>query len=266
MGRRALRKVKTEHDFSYHFRRYEELRQLAGLSGPMPFVETGEDTSSAEEPDGDMEVGVEPGFVAELSSSRRTWSPATLFGRTSPLELEIGSGKGLFLRHASRQFPDHDFLGVEIAPRYAQYAGTMLARDGQRDGNGRRNAVCVAGDALILLDELVADESLAAIHVYFPDPWWKARHRKRRVVQDSLARHAQRTLIPGGILHFWTDVEEYFHSGVEAILADSQLTGPIEPSEIPADHDLDYRTHFERRTRLAGLPVYRSEFHKKAEN
>ncbi len=187
------------------------------------------------------------------------WSPELLFGRTAPLELEIGSGKGLFLCSASQMRPEHDFLGVEIAARYAEYCGLALAKA------ERSNAICVAGDALQLFNELIPDNSLAAIHVYFPDPWWKSRHRKRRVVRDELARHAERSLVPGGTLHFWTDVEEYFHSGVEAILQDSKLEGPFEPPELPATHDLDYRTHFERRTRLAGLPVYRSEFRKRME-
>ena len=69
------------------------------------------------------------------------------------------------------------------------------------------------------------------------------------------------TLLPGGTLHFWTDVEEYFHAALEAIAA-TRLIGPLSVAEQPAAHDLDYRTHFERRMRLHALSVYRAEFRK----
>jgi tRNA (guanine-N7-)-methyltransferase len=119
----------------------------------------------------------------------------------------------------------------------------------------------IDGDALRLLAE-APDACVAAIHVYFPDPWWKKRHRKRRVMNEAFLKTVQRLLQPDGLLHFWTDVEEYFHSTLELITAVTALTGPIDVPEFPADHDLDYRTHFERRMRQAGLPVYRSLFRK----
>jgi tRNA (guanine-N7-)-methyltransferase len=72
----------------------------------------------------------------------------------------------------------------------------------------------------------------------------------------------ERTLAPGGRLHFWTDVEEYFHTTLELIAATVRLAGPLTVLEQPAEHDLDYRTHFERRTRQNELPVYRAEFSK----
>ena len=71
-----------------------------------------------------------------------------------------------------------------------------------------------------------------------------------------------RVLTPGGRLHFWTDVEEYFHTALETLREQTQLSGPHEVQEKPADHDLDYRTHFERRMRLHGHSVYRAEFEK----
>ena len=111
--------------------------------------------------------------------------------------------------------------------------------------------------------ELIPDTSLAAVHVYFPDPWWKKRHRKRRVMNETFMQHIERTLLPGGALHFWTDVEEYFQTTLELLAAHTQLTGPIAVPETPAEHDLAYRTHFERRMRLTNEPVYRSEFRKR---
>jgi tRNA (guanine-N7-)-methyltransferase len=108
--------------------------------------------------------------------------------------------------------------------------------------------------------EQVPDASLAAIHVYFPDPWWKARHHKRRVMNESFLADVVRTLLPGGKLHFWTDVKDYYDAAVALIAEVTPLVGPLEVAEREAEHDLDFHTHFERRTRLHGEAVYRSEF------
>lgn len=183
-----------------------------------------------------------------------------LFGRTAPLEVEVGSGKGLFLAGAARQCSDHNFLGIEVAHKYARYAAARLAR------LELANARVIHGDALALFAHWMGDASLAAVHVYFPDPWWKKKHRRRRVMNESFLRDVERTLVPGGRLHFWTDVEEYFLSTLELIARTTTLSGPLAVVERPAEHDLDYRTHFERRMRLHELPVFRSEFQKPLES
>jgi tRNA (guanine-N7-)-methyltransferase len=182
--------------------------------------------------------------------------PPAIFGRQAPLEFEIGSGKGLFLSAAASEHPGHDFLGIEVAGKYARYAAARLAQ------RKLPNAPLIHGDAKRFFNDFVRAGTLAAVHVYFPDPWWKARHRKRRMVNDVMAQHIERTLVSGGTMHFWTDVEEYFNSGLEIIAASTKLTGPHPVQEKPADHDLDYRTHFERRMRKHGLPIYRAEFRK----
>jgi tRNA (guanine-N7-)-methyltransferase len=184
------------------------------------------------------------------------WAAAALFGRVAPLEIEVGSGKGLFIRSSAEAHPDVNFLGVEVVRKYAEFAAAGLAK------RSLSNAKMVHGDALRIFTELLPDECLAAVHVYFPDPWWKSRHRKRRVMRESFIHDVQRTLLPGGILHFWTDVEEYFQTTLELMAATSTLKGPIEVLETPAEHDMAYRTHFERRMRLVGEPVYRAEYHK----
>lgn len=181
-------------------------------------------------------------------------APLALFDRAAPLEVEVGSGKGLFLVSAAQQRPEHNFLGIEIATKYARFAAAKLARQQMT------NARMIHGDALALFRVWFAADSLTAVHVYFPDPWWKKRHKKRRVLSEEFLCDVQRTLVAGGRLHFWTDVEEYFQTTLDLIAATVPLRGPLPVAERPAEHDLDYRTHFERRTRKSELPVYRAEF------
>lgn len=181
---------------------------------------------------------------------------ANFFGREAPFEVEIGSGKGLFMQSASTEHPDRNFLGIEMARKYARHAAGRLAK---RD---LTNAKMISGDGLRVFREFLSDECVDAVHVYFPDPWWKDRHRKRRVMKPEFLRDIQRVLVPGGTLHFWTDVDEYFQTTLEMLASEVTLEGPLEVAERPAEHDLDYRTHFERRMRLHDKPVYRSEFRK----
>jgi len=185
----------------------------------------------------------------------RPWDLTSLYGRLAPLEVEVGSGKGMFLQSAASGTPDHNFLGTEIARKYAQFTASRLA------GRELKNAVMVRCDAQRLFAELLPDASLAAVHVYFPDPWWKKRHHKRRVMNELFVKEIARTLAPGGSLHFWTDVKEYFDASLEVIAAHTRLLGPLSVAERPAEHDLDFRTHFERRMRLLDEPVYRAQFY-----
>jgi len=197
-------------------------------------------------------------WLCELEELPLPVQVAELFGRRAPLEVEVGSGKGLFLSSAAAANPEHDFLGCEISAKFARLCAARLAK------GELPNARIVHGDAQRLLREGLLDESAVAVHVYFPDPWWKKRHKKRRVLNAGLVQQVQRILVPGGRLHFWTDVEEYFQSTLELLAAETKLKGPLAVEERPAEHHLDYRTHFERRTRLAGEAVYRAEYVKGA--
>src|SRR4051794_39249836 len=96
------------------------------------------------------------------------WSPAALFVSDQPLEIEVGSGKGLFIAGAAATRLDHNFLGIEVVETYASHAAARLVR------RELTNAVMVHGDALRVFREMAPDASLEAVHVYFPDPWWKA--------------------------------------------------------------------------------------------
>jgi tRNA (guanine-N7-)-methyltransferase len=186
----------------------------------------------------------------------RPWNPKQLFPQDLPLEVEVGSGKGLFLNSAAKQNPAHNFLGIEIAAKYARHAAAKLAK------SGYKNAIMLSGDAQRFFVEILPDQSLIAVHVYFPDPWWKKRHHKRRVMNERFISEIYSTLTQGGSLHFWTDVRERYDEILELIATHTPFVGPIEVAERQAEHNLDYRTHFERRMRLTDQPVYRAEFRK----
>ena len=182
-------------------------------------------------------------------------SSESLFENDRPLEIEVGSGKGLFLETVSGQQPESNFLGIEIAHKYAQHAAGKLARA------DRTNAIVAAGDALPVFQSQIADKSIAGVHVYFPDPWWKRKHKKRRVLNAEFLHNTLRVLAPGGRFHFWTDVLEYFESAIElAAIEVPELGPPIPELAAEAEHELDYRTHFERRSRRHEIPVYRVHY------
>ena len=196
------------------------------------------------------------GHFTSFDQLPRPWDAEALFGRRAPLEIDVGSGKGLFLRTAAARRPEVDFLGIEIGLKYAQFAAAGLAR------RRLRNALVVHGDAVRAFDELLPDAAAAAVHVYFPDPWWKKRHKKRRVLREAFLRQVERTLQPDGSVHFWTDAEEYFQTGLELFAQFTDLDGPLDVLETPAEHDMDYRSHFERRMRLHETPIFRAAFRK----
>ena len=185
------------------------------------------------------------------------WNATAIFGRSAPLEFEIGSGKGLFIRSVAEQCPQHDFLGIEIGAKYARFAAAGIAK------RSLRNAVIVCGEAAAILAESIPDDVLEAVHVYFPDPWWKRAHRKRRILRTEVLQLIERRLRPGGTLHFWTDVEEYFRTTLKLLAQTTKLQGPFEVPQRAAEHEFDYRTHYERRTRIHDETVYRAEFRKK---
>lgn len=183
------------------------------------------------------------------------WNILDLFeDKQRPTEFEVGSGKGLFMQTAAADHPDRNFVGIEIAGKYARYAAAKLARRGLSNGK------MLHGDANRLITNHIATDSLSAVHVYFPDPWWKKRHFKRRIMNEVFVKQIQRVLKPAGELHFWTDVHEYFEMALETLATATTLIGPQPVDEKPAEHDLDYRTHFERRMRKHGEAVYRSVF------
>lgn len=181
------------------------------------------------------------------------WSE--LFGNSFPVEVEIGFGKGHFLTTSAVANPEVNYFGIEIERKYQLFAATRLLQ------RGIANVRLACGDGRELLRDRVAPQSVQTVHVYFPDPWWKTKHRKRRVFTPEFAVAAGNVLKVGGRLSIATDVEAY-HGVMTNIIrglgeAFRELPTP-DPSE--GKDEADYLTSFERKFRKEGRPIYRAIF------
>lgn len=193
-------------------------------------------------------------YLLDLTDRPSPLSWPALFGNENPVELEVGSGKGLFLANAASARPEHNFLGIELAKKYARRAAERVAV------RGLKNVRVLPGDAKLFLARYVPPASLRAVHVYFPDPWWKKRHKKRRVFGEPLVCDIERGLEPDGDLHVVTDVEEYFGVICELMGEHPRFRERVLPEPKTPEHDLDYLTNFERKYRLEGRPIYRKHY------
>jgi tRNA (guanine-N7-)-methyltransferase len=177
--------------------------------------------------------------------------PRTVFGREAPLVLEIGSGMGETTAAIAAARPDADFIAVEV---HGPGVGSLLNRISQ---NGLSNLRVVRHDAMEVLEHMIADGALAAIHLFFPDPWPKKRHHKRRLVQPEFAALAARKLAPGGALHAATDWPDYADH-MNRVFSNEVLLQP-------ADCGFAQRpvTKFETRGTRLGHPIHDLYFHRR---
>lgn len=194
------------------------------------------------------ELILEPiGLQADALARPIRWPE--LFGNDHPVELEIGMGKGTFLVEQAKARPEVNFFGIEWANWYWRYASDRLRR------HGCLNARTVRAEALFFLREHVADASLSVLHVYFPDPWPKARHHKRRLVQQPFLAEAHRILLPGGRLQIVTDHSDYFEQ-IESVVKASPLNIVEYNRPGSAGEGEFVGTNFERKYRREGRPFH----------
>jgi tRNA (guanine-N7-)-methyltransferase len=171
-----------------------------------------------------------------------------LFGREAPVVVEIGSGMGETTARIAAENPESDYVAIEV---HAPGVGSLLRRV---DEEGLTNVRIVQHDAFEVLRDMVPAGSLAGIHVFFPDPWPKKRHHKRRLVQPALAELAASRLAQGGRLHVATDWQEYADQILAVLSAVPGLTNTAagfapRPAWRP-------ETKFEQRGRRLGHGVW----------
>ena len=142
---------------------------------------------------------------------------AALFGRSAPTILEIGFGMGEATAHIAGLMPEKNFLCCEV---HTPGVGALLKRIGDQ---GLTNIRIVQHDAVEVLDHMLAPDALAGVHIFFPDPWHKARHNKRRLVQPPFVAKLLARLQPGGYLHCATDWEPYAQQMLEVLSAEPTL-------------------------------------------
>jgi len=180
------------------------------------------------------------------------------FDNAHPVEIDVGSGRGLFLVNAAVAQPEVNYLGIEIDYREGRRGARRLKK------RKLLNARVLGGDVQTAFKKFVPPGSVSAVHVYFPDPWWKRKHRRRRVFTDEFVFLSARVLQPGGLLHVWTDVKEYFEDICSLMDHDERFRSLPPPEEKPPEHDMDYRTSFERKKRKAGSRIFRGRWERTA--
>jgi len=178
-----------------------------------------------------------------------------IFGRRGPVHVEIGTGKAAFLLNEARAQPDANFFGIERASRYYRYAVDRIGRW------GLKNVRIIRTDAAYFLTDFVPDGAVDCFHIYFPDPWPKKRHHKRRFFSPANMQQLLRALKTGGRLKIVTDHADYFEQ-IKKLVGAGPCVCPSLLEEIefvrPAGAEVGewVGTNFERKYIKQDIPIY----------
>jgi len=189
---------------------------------------------------------------SDITTPPPTWED--IFGNPHPVEVEIGFGKGAFLLALARNHPERNFFGVERAKRWSFRLARLIERD------SLTNVIGIHADFTCLVRTMIWPESVSTYHLYFPDPWWKRRHRHRRLFHDDFSHALVRTLAPGGKIFLASDVYEYFSQIVQQFTEVSTLIPfPWERDQVNKRGKLIV-TDFEQKYRKEGRPIFYAGF------
>lgn len=164
-----------------------------------------------------------------------------LFGNNNPVWLDIGFGNGESIIHAAQKYPEINFLGIEV---HLPGVGHLLMAINEFN---LKNVRIIRNDAVDMLNLFINDDSLSAIHLYFPDPWHKKRHHKRRIMSQEFLDLIKLKLIAGGRLHYASDWEPYATEVQELMAENTWLKNQESNNGFAARPDWRPITKFERR-------------------
>jgi len=179
-----------------------------------------------------------------------------VFGRTAPLIVEIGFGSGDSLAKMAAANPDNDYIGIEVHRPGVGHLMLLL------DQLGLTNVRIYCHDAIEIIERKVADNSLAGVHLFFPDPWPKKKHHKRRIVRPSFVELLARKLQPGGYFHAATDWQNYAESMLEVLSAGTGICNSSNTGDYCERPEYRPLTKFEQRGIRLGHGVWDLIFRK----
>jgi tRNA (guanine-N7-)-methyltransferase len=175
---------------------------------------------------------------------------ATIFGRERPLTLEIGFGNGEALAQLAARHPEQDFLGVEV---HTPGVGHLMIKLAEQESTNTR---IVRADAMELLRHHLPDTCIDRVQLYFPDPWHKRRHHKRRIVQQEFADLIARVLKPGGVIHMATDWKAYAIQMIAIFSAHNSFRNQVGKGKFAPRPETRPMTKFEQRGQRLGHGVW----------
>src|SRR5262245_19023078 len=193
-----------------------------------------------------------PTLIVRLNSIVDRLEPAKLFPHLQSLEVDLGSGDGTFIAQYAQQRLDHNFLAVE------RLLGRLRKIDRKGLRAGLANLRLVRIEASYLLEYLLPPESIHTLHVYFPDPWPKRKHRKHRLVNGRFTELAAQVLAPGGTVYLRTDDEDYFAQMTAVFAANSGFLLAETPADLRA-----VITDFEKDFQDKGITTLRAVYQRR---